>query len=70
MGGNIYIHPISASWKDYQMSDSIKKTADLRKQERDIKFAIAEIYLMLKKVEVYQELNHTGIEPEIETEID
>jgi len=37
------------------------KPSEQRRQERDIKFAIAEIYLKLKKVEVYQELNYTGI---------
>ena len=40
--------------------NSEKKPSELSKMKADLKFAISEIYLMLKKIEVYQELNHTG----------
>ena len=33
---------------------------ELKKLKANLKFAISEIYLMLKKIENYQDLNYTG----------
>ena len=50
---------IESSWATLQNPETTNKKF-IQKTVRDMKFAISEIYLMLKKIEAYQELNHTG----------
>ena len=48
---------IESNWNTIK-SDSGDR--DKKKTIADMKFAVSETYLMMKKIEVYQTLNHTG----------
>ena len=51
---------IESSWASIQNPCETNQKHLIQKTTRDMKFAISEIYLMLKKIEVYRELNFTG----------
>ena len=52
---------IEASYASFKNSCEMSNQKNLiKKSVGDMKFAISEIYLMLKKIEVYRELNFTG----------
>ena len=48
---------IESNWNKMKMTSEDK---DKKKAIADMKFAVSETYLMMKKIEVYQTLNHTG----------
>ena len=48
---------IEANWNMMKMTSEDKAK---KKAIADMKFAVSETYLMMKKIEVYQTLNHTG----------
>ena len=53
---------IEASYAAYKNStgEMSNQKQLIKKSVQDMKFAISEIYLMLKKIEIYRELNFTG----------
>ena len=46
---------IESNWIAIKENDNVNKKAI-----GDMKFAVSETYLMMKKIEAYQTLNHTG----------
>ena len=54
---------MTRTYKEIESNFNMMKSSsdsDKKKAVADMKFAVSETYLMMKKIEVYQTLNHTG----------
>ena len=57
------ISRMTRTYKEIESNFNMIKSSsdsDKKKAVADMKFAVSETYLMMKKIEVYQTLNHTG----------